>query len=140
MSLIDDLFKDVPLVTGKYYPFKIQGLIAAPGVTPRQTRLEFYLEIGRPFIHAVIDQTSLEGYGPAIVLILPERWLSVHEQRSLLHLAAQHAEIERVEVIRVYTQNPLVVGSLGDGVCLEVYAGPEPGYVEGDRRGCRKQK
>lgn len=98
------------------YPFGVRVLIPGPRITPRHKLFDYFIDLGMPHIDPIIRHQPLSiADGAGLLFVLPERWMSVHEQRLLLWRLKDHPDVAKVARVDIITQNALLVGGLDAG-------------------------
>ncbi len=110
LGWFDDIeYQDTNSVSGDKLPFKMRVLIPGYDITPRNDAFEWVLDYGRGLLEPVLRHQPLMT--DKISWVLPERWLSVHEQRLLIWQLLHHpdAKAGKIKTVDIITQNPLIV-------------------------------
>lgn len=98
------------------YPFRLRVLVAGFAVTPRHSMFKYFIELGAGFIPKILkhEPLNLRG-GEKLLFVLPERWMSVHEQHSFLSRLWSHPDALLLDGVDIVTQSPLLVGGVAEG-------------------------
>lgn len=116
-SFFDSLCGAEPFVpVSGIYPFGVRVLIPGPRITPRHSMFEYFRDLGMPHIDPIIRHEPLSiDAGAELLFVLPERWMSVHEQKLLLWRLKNHPDVAKIARVDIITQNALIVGGLKAG-------------------------
>lgn len=100
----------------KQHPYRLRVLLAGPRITPRHPTFEYFIEMGAGLIPFILkhEELPIEG-GAKLLFVLPERHMSVHEQRMFLHRLGTHPQASEIKRVDVVTQNPLIFGNVPVG-------------------------
>lgn len=93
---------------------KIWFRVLVSQIPPRNSRFEFYLEMGRQHIDAVLEHKKLDidGY---IMFCFPERWMNAKEQMLFIPLLQKHPLFKKskgITTVDIITASPLIVTNL----------------------------
>jgi hypothetical protein len=92
-------------------PFLVRILVAGYRVTPRHSVFNYFRDMGSELLPAIVRHQPLNlDEGSSLLFVLPERWLSVHEQRAFLHRLKNHPEANKIASVDIVTQEALIVG------------------------------
>lgn len=108
-SLIENLTKDIP---GKDpdLPYVLKVVIPGKHVTPRHPMFQYLLYIGSALLVPILKHQEIDiGKDGVLDFVLPERYLSVHEQQLFLQRLKTHPQAKEIKLVRVITQNVLIV-------------------------------
>ena len=47
---------------------------------------------------------------PVLTFVFPERYMSVHEQRSFMYQLSKHPEVDKIKQVDILTSSPLLIG------------------------------
>ncbi len=95
------------------YPFRLHVLVAGYRVTPRHSMFEGVREMGSALIEKIVKHEHLGLKKEAeLLFVLPERWMSVHEQRCFIDRLATHPESSNIKSVNIVTQEALIVSGL----------------------------
>ncbi|MBI5733216.1 hypothetical protein HY967_04710 [Candidatus Jorgensenbacteria bacterium] len=95
------------------FPFRLRVLVPGYSVTPRHSMFEYFREMGSKLIPKVLRHEPLElGKDASLMFVLPERWMSVHEQQLFLYRLKNHPQARDMKAVDVITQEALIVGGL----------------------------
>jgi len=109
------------------YPFRLRVLIAGYRVTPRHSMFDYFLEMGSGFIPKILKHESLGlDKGASLLFVLPERWMSVHEQQAFLYSLEKHPEACDISAVDIVTQGALIVGGVKGSLTLFQIADDDP--------------
>lgn len=120
--------------TNSVYPFKVRISLPGWAVTPRHPMFEYVRDMGASLLQAIVLHQPLPiEAGTTLLLILPERHLSVHEQHALLDRLRSHPDVGLIAGVDIMSQSPLIVQNAPDG-CLLMFNiaadDPHQGWVE----------
>lgn len=111
-NLVDQMVND-PTYTGEnvlpgLYPFKARCTVikARP---PRHPEFEFLLEIGRSNIDKVFDLTPIGKDGETLTFFMPERHMSVQEQRMFMSYLTRNPNAGLWELVDIITSSPIMI-------------------------------
>ena len=120
------------------YPFRLRVLIAGYRVTPRHSMFDGWLEMGSGFIAKTMKHEPLGlNDGTDLLFVLPERWMSVHEQQSFIHRLVTHPDVTKIKSVDIVTQEALIVSGLNHkSVALFqlINGDPEAGLLDYEMR------
>ena len=95
------------------YPFRLRVLVAGYRVTPRHSMFSSLLEMGSLMIPKILRHEPLElESGAELLFVLPERWMSVHEQKLFVRRLTTHPEVRNLEGVDIVTQGVLIIGGV----------------------------
>ena len=100
------------------FPFKLRVAVAGYRITPRHSCFEYFRELGMSLLEPLIKHQhipELETGDGHLTFVLPERWLSVHEQQMFLYRIKDHPQVARIKQVDVVTQEALIVGGCPQG-------------------------
>jgi len=93
--------------TGKLYPFFVRvGCVKM--AAPRHERFEYVLNIGVPDIDKVFSGNPFRKHD--LTFVFPERFMSVHEQRGLMHTLTKHPNVKSIKTVDILTSSPILIG------------------------------
>jgi len=119
-------------------PYHLRVLVPGYRVSPRHSMFDYFLDFGRGDIPKIIWNKPLTSHGDSsihLIFVLPERWLSVHEQHMFIPWIVKHHQIDKITKVDIITQEALIVGNVGrDSIMLfEIPEDdPERGRLEGE--------
>lgn len=95
------------------YPFRLRTLVAGYRVTPRHSLFRHFLDMGSGLIPKILRHEPLGlAEGASLLFVLPERWMSVHEQQMFIHRLTAHPEANKLSIVDIVTQEALIVSGL----------------------------
>ena len=107
--MLGDINYDQNSKAGRLYPFKVRvGCIRRR--PPRHKFFEFILDLGRLDVEKILEKKSL-GTKTELTLVFPERWMGVHEQRSLMSNLLEHQDVVQLKQVDILTSSPLLISS-----------------------------
>lgn len=122
------------------YPFRLRVLVPGPRVTPRHSMFEYFLEMGVGLIPRILRHEPLnldlrDGKKVYLLFVLPERHLSVHEQRMFIHRLGTHPEAGTISGVDIVTQEALLVSGAHCAMRFDLCAeDPEAGLTSEEMR------
>jgi hypothetical protein len=98
------------------FPFHLRVLIPNKYMTPRHSIFEYFLDMGRGLIEPILKHEALAAHGVRegadLLFVLPERWMSVHEQHLFLWRLKSHPDVRLIRRVDIITQEALIVGGI----------------------------
>jgi len=99
----------------KYDPKKrgLYPFMARVGVVkyrpPRHEAFEYLLNLGSGMIEDILYHKpgNIEG---SLTFVFPERFMSIHEQRSFMWALCRHPQVDQVTGVDIITSSPMLVG------------------------------
>lgn len=110
-NITDRFFGDQEIGNIEERGYRLRLAILGPRISPRHPHFEYTREMGMGHLESVLYHRPIGG--ESIAFMLPERWLSVHEQYYLIHSLNRHPEIvaQSLRSVDIITQSPLILGS-----------------------------
>lgn len=108
-SLLEEWLGDIdPNSDESSYPFGLRvGCVKM--ASPRHSRFDFVRDMGAELLDKLFNNEPIND--TTIVLMFPERHLSVHEQSSIMLRLKQHVSANDIEQVDIVTSSPLIVGN-----------------------------
>jgi len=92
-----------------YYPFKCRvGVVKYR--PPRHHFFEYIFQMGKPFIEPILYHEKF-NMPEVLTFVFPERFMSVHEERSFTYELARHPQVGELKQLDIFTKSPMLVGS-----------------------------
>lgn len=92
------------------YPFDIRvGCVKM--AAPRHERFDFIREFGASELNGIF--TGKPFTVNSLLLVFPERHLSVHEQQCLMSAIVRNSAVGNLKSVDIITSSPLIVGNFG---------------------------
>lgn len=107
-SMLGDISYEPDSQAGKLYPFFVRvGCVKRR--PPRHEFFQWFVDMGRPLIDAVMNHDYIEG--GSLAFVFPERWMGVAEQQAFTHCLAKHPEVDSITQVDIITSAPLLISS-----------------------------
>ena len=101
---------DYDVAADTTFPFKVRCAIIKYR-SPAHPYFEYVIDMGRPLIGKILYEGDTFKPPEHICLVFPERWMSVHEQYSLMNDITKLKNVDRLKQVDIVTSSPIIVGN-----------------------------
>lgn len=102
-------YSKFPLAVVHPYTFPLR-VIVVKDRSPRHPDFEFLLDVGRMDVERVLDGTRF--IRDKLSFFMPERWMSVHEQRSFMSFMSKHPDVGKIKGVTVVTSSAIIISDI----------------------------
>lgn len=109
---VEELFANIPFVynelTKVVYPHFQVRVAVIKARPPRHPAFDEIRDIGAGFLQHIFDGTKFRS-NPNLILVFPERWMSVNETRLLMDKLHNHPQVKELKSVSIVTSSPVIL-------------------------------